>query len=389
MTLPEFEMVFEEHPQAKFLSWGHPEPFKTEHGWVITRYSDVRDMFRFKHITKILPGVDPKAADASSILFRDPPDHGRVRGIASAHLTPQAIEAIQQEVYDGIDCIIQDLPRNQPFDYVDHFAWRVPSMAIGALLGIPEAHHHKMHKIAQRFVQANDPEGPSNETPENVRQSLLDYFEGLIGQEHDSGLLRALYHAHHSGRISLMELLTFCSSLVIAGLETSTNVFSTGMLHVLETPGAWETLVANPPNVSVTAAEEMLRYDPSAIYSTHRVTTQPMQLGEVVIPAGEPILAVILAANMDPSVFPDPLNFDVARTHNPHMAFGGGTHFCLGSWLARMELRRGFQRLAEEFPSLQMTRPARTSLFKKPAQSHKWRELSAVRGLEHLWLNTG
>lgn len=389
MSSPDFEMVFEEHPQALFLSWGHPAPFKTQHGWVITRYNDVRDMFRFKHVTKILPGVDPEAADASPILFRDPPDHGRLRGIASAHLTPQAIEAIQQEVNEGIDKIIEELPRNEPFDFVDRFAWRVPSMAIGALLGIPEAHHHKMHEIAQRFVQANDPGGQSPETPEAVRQSLLDYFEQLIGQEHDSGLLRALYEAHHQGRISRTELLTFCSSLVIGGLETSTNVFSTGMLHTLQTPGAWASLVADPARVSGTAAEEMLRYDPSAMYSTHRVTTQPLQLGETEIPTGEPLLAVILAAHMDPSVFPNPLDFDVERNPNPHLAFGGGAHFCLGSWLVRMELRRGFQRLAEEFPGLKLARPPRKSLFAKPAPSHKWRELSAVRGLEHLWIQTG
>lgn len=386
---PRFEFRFRENPHEMFAQWGQQEPFKSGNQWVIVQHHDAKTALRFKQVSKQFPNVSGEGLERSSVLFRDAPDHGRIRGVATKHLTPDAIASLQAELMDELDLLVAELPESgKPWEFVEQFASRIPSLAVGILLGIPKEHHSFMQTLAHRYVEASDPENAGKagiESAENIREGLLTFFENMLGERSRSGLLNALMQARDEKKLSHLETLTFASSLVIGGLETSANVFSTGMKHLIEHPELQSELRENPSRMSI-AVEEMLRLEPSALYSTYRKTTAPLQLSTVTIPEGEEILVAIAAANRDPKVFPAPNEMRLDRTENPHLSFGGGSHFCLGSWLVRMELTEAFNRLLQRYDRLEFAarKAPWPALFRQAPPPYVWRKLAAVRGLECL-----
>ncbi len=216
--------------------------------------------------------------------------------------------------------------------------------------------------------------------PESVAalKQLLADLEDVIAQrrrEPRDDLISAMVHAQEENdALTDAELLATCNVLLLAGHETTTNLIGNGLLALLRDRDAFETLRAEPallPN----GIEEMLRYD-GPVQGTVRVTLEDVEFSGHSIPAGALVFVSIGAANHDPEVFETPESLDVARDPNPHLAFGVGTHFCVGSALARLEARIAFSGLLDRFPNMELA-----------TETPEYRSNPVLRGLTSLPLH--
>ena len=174
--------------------------------------------------------------------------------------------------------------------------------------------------------------------------------------------------------ISDEDLLANLVLLFIAGHETTTNLIGNGLYRLLTESDALEQLRADPGRMS-TAIDEMLRYD-SPVTVVARVTREPWVIGDLTIPPGEMLYCMTGAANHDPAVFQAPERFDIRRSPNPHLSFGGGVHYCIGAPMARLEAQLAFASLFERFAHLRLAKPEVC-----------WRPLVNLRGLTALWVS--
>jgi cytochrome P450 len=222
---------------------------------------------------------------------------------------------------------------------------------------------------------------PSNLSPDVLRKSitameeLQTYFRGIIAQrraEPRDDLLSALVKAQEEGdRLSDDELLANSVLLLNAGHETTTNLIGNGTLALLRHPDQLRRL-RDDPSLIPSGVEEMLRYD-SPVQFTTRILKADIELGRKKLKAGQIVLLLLGAANRDPEQFPDPDRLDVGRPDNKHVAFGLGSHFCLGAPLARLEGRLVFEALLRRAPGLRLDGPP-----------PKYRQNFNLRGLESL-----
>ena len=206
-------------------------------------------------------------------------------------------------------------------------------------------------------------------------RALQAYFRDIIARrraEPRDDLISGLLKAQEEGdRLSDRELLANCVLLLIAGHETTTNLICNGTYALLRHPDQLKRL-RDDPSLIPTAVEELLRYD-SPVQFTNRFLTADMELGGKTLRAGQMVLLLLAAANRDPEQFPDPDKLDVGRQNNKHVAFGLGSHFCLGAPLARLEGRLVFEALLQRAPNLRLDGPA-----------PRYRQNFNLRGLESL-----
>jgi cytochrome P450 len=190
-----------------------------------------------------------------------------------------------------------------------------------------------------------------------AREELVDYFKAIVARrrrEPGTDLLSALVRAEEAGgRLGEDELYSTVVLLLVAGSETTTNLIGNGLLALLRHPDQMQRLWKDPALVQ-SAVEEMLRYD-SPVQLTTRMAKVDLELHRTRIGQGEWLYLMIGAANRDPAQFPDPDQFNVARTDNKHIAFGAGGHFCLGAPLARLEAQVVFRTLRRRYPNLKLT----------------------------------
>jgi cytochrome P450 len=240
---------------------------------------------------------------------------------------------------------------------------------------------------------------PSKETERRQTQaiqSMSDYFWRLIGNrsQPQQDVLSALISAHHEGLLSKDELLGNCMLLMIAGHETTVNLLGNGLFLLLRYPDQLR-LLQQKPDIWSSAIEEILRFESPVQQGTFRVTTEPIDIAGATLEAGSRVIAIIGSANRDREQFSDPDRFDIMRTPNRHLAFGLGSHFCLGASIARAEARIAFARLFERLPNLRLAsasdapghkRRLKSMLpwFDRAPSERRWRANAATRGLEKL-----
>src|SRR6185312_15711084 len=186
-----------------------------------------------------------------------------------------------------------------------------------------------------------------------------------------TALVRASDHGEH---LSEDEAAAMAFILLFAGFETTINLVGNGYFALLTHPEQRDRLLADP-DLLPTAVEELLRYDGPVEFGTWRFTTEPISVGGVAIPAGEPVLAVLAAADRDPSRFPAPDELDLGRPATGHVALGHGIHFCIGAPLARLEGRIAFERLLARYPAAALARPP---------EALRWHSGLIMRGLYEL-----
>jgi cytochrome P450 len=341
-------------------------------GWVLSRYADCASVLRDPRFsadrTKSNFGGEMKALEERSpyaratsqmMLFRDPPDHTRLRGLVSKAFTPKSVGALEPRIREIVNELLDEAAaKGGRLDIIKDLAYPLPVIVIAEMVGVPP-------EDRVRFKAWSDAVGEGLEpmlTQEQLQRAdaavlaLKDYFAGIIAErrrEPREDLVSALVQAEEEGdRLSEEELYTTLILLLVAGNETTTNLIGNGTLALLRHPGQYE-LLRNQPEIVESAVEELLRYD-SPVQSTGRVATEDLDLNGVRVRKGEFVVTLIGAANRDPEQFPDPNRLDLARKDNRHLSFGMGNHFCMGAPLARLEGRIAFSALAERYSELRL-----------------------------------
>jgi cytochrome P450 len=353
--------------------------------WVLTRYDDVAGMLRDprfcrKGFERILAARFGDAGFDLSMLFRDPPDHTRLRTLVSKAFTPRVVEQMREHIQEIVDGLLARLVPAGAMDLVADFAYPLPVAVICEMLGVPGAERERFRDWTLHIARSLDAIALPTE-PDVVerglaaRHALADYFRGLIAErrrEPRGDLLSELIAAEEQGdRLSEGELMATILLLFVAGHETTVNLIGNGTLALLRHPGELRRL-REDPSLLPSAVEELLRYDGPA-QRTGRICSAEVEFGGRSIPENSVVLGIIGAANRDPAVFSDPDRLDVGRAENRHLAFGWGIHFCLGASLARLEAQIALGTLLRRLPRLALA-----------TATPEWRPASALRGLQAL-----
>jgi cholest-4-en-3-one 26-monooxygenase len=249
--------------------------------------------------------------------------------------------------------------RDDVIDYVPNLAAELPLVVIAELLGIPYEDRQKIFEWSNRLVGASDPEYAGEGTSGiNASLELYAYAQSLADDRRArtmDDIVTTLVTAELDGeKLSDIEFNVFVLLLSVAGNETTRNLISGGMLALMENPDQRDRLLADLDGLLPTAVDEMLRYV-SPVQYFRRTATTDAEIRGVPVAAGDKVTIWYGAANRDEEVFDDPQSFDVGRSPNEHIAFGGrGPHFCLGASLARMEIRVMFEEILSRLPDMRL-----------------------------------
>jgi len=337
---------------------------ETLNAWVLTSYADAVVMLRdprfsaVRFVTdtnQIPPEVvealgSPMRALTRQMLFLDPPDHTRLRGLVAKAFTPRVVEAMRTHIQEIVDRLLDAAQSSGQIELMGQFANPLPAIVIAEMLGVPAEDRDKFTVWSAHFGSLL--EGKDMTMEEMVQAFLgvsafMDYFRGIIAARRTTpkdDLLQAMIDAEEGGDVlGEEELLGNCVLILAAGHITTTHLIGNGMLALLNNPEQYELLKHNPDIVSL-AVMELLRYD-GPVQATGRVLKEDLTLRDKQLKAGQHVVASLGAANHDPAQFAAPDSLDVSRVENRHLAFGQGVHFCLGAPLARLEAEVAFSTL--------------------------------------------
>jgi cytochrome P450 len=331
-------------------------------------------------VTTVLRDDETYSAEqflAPSMLTTDPPEHTRLRTLVNKAFTGRRVQDLAPRIQEIVDGLLTDVEDDPPMDVIAQFAYPLPITVIAELLGVEGERRDFFREASVKIAVALGPVRDPRLAMEAFqgRTDLMTYFEDLIRRRREEprdDLLSAMLRAEERGDfLSHTEVLSMMLLLLVGGHETTVNLIGNGLLALLRNPDQLK-LLRSDEGIGKRAVEEILRYDSPVQYSG-RIVAQDTELGGHAIKAGQRMRMNFGAANRDPEVFDDPERFDVTREHNPHLAFGSGTHFCLGGQLARLEGRIALTSLVRRFPALRLA-----------TDELKWRPAPVLRGLEAL-----
>ncbi len=293
-----------------------------------------------------------------SFLFRDPPDHTRLRGLVNKAFTPRVVERLRPRIQARVDELLDAVAEQGSLEVIEDLAYPLPVAVICELLGVPVEDHVTFRDWSRQAARSLDPEEAlspqEQEQRRNVIESFRNYFRELIAKRRKNpqdDLISALIAAEDEGnKLSEQELLSTCILLLIAGHETTVNLIGNGTLALLRHPDQLAKL-RDDPSLAQSAVEEVLRYD-APVQFTGRIAREEMEVGGATLQKGQQSVILLASANRDAAQFPDPDRFDITREGNQQIAFSFGIHFCLGAPLARVEGQIALSTLARRFNNL-------------------------------------
>ena len=359
------------------------EPEQPEGGfWVLTRHADVvrcnRQWENFSSQRKgtILTEDRADLEVARMMLDLDPPEHTRLRTLVSRGFTPKVIRSMDGHFTDVARGIIKSGVASVDFDFVADVAAELPLIAIAELLGVPAEDRRNLFKWSNTMVGSNDPEYATNsDMAQSAMMELYMYANELAAArkiEPKQDIITTLLEADGDQQLTEHEFDLFVLLLSVAGNETTRNATAQGLLAFLEHPEQWQLLKSDPAKYLDGAIEEVLRFG-TPVMHFRRTATNDLELHGQQIKEGDPVVMYYISADRDELVFDDPDEFDITRSPNPHLAFGGGgPHHCLGVSLARLEMRIMFEQLVEQVDHFELTAP--------PARLRS----NFIHGLKHL-----
>ena len=365
----------------------HWDPFL--HCWVVTRYEDVqRVLHSFAAARTPTPeqlehlGLEHLAPLARimvrQMLFMDPPDHTRLRRLASTAFTPRRVEGLRSHIREIANRLVDKVIAAGRMDVIADLAAPLPAIVTAELFGVPSEDHAMLKDWSTDFAEML---GNFQHNPDRFARALAAaegmsaYFREQIVEHRRhprDGLLQALIEAEVDGStLSLDELVANLIVTMVGGQETTTNLIGNGLLSLLRWPAEFARLEADR-SLIVPAVEELLRFEAPSQH-TARLAPEDLMLGGKAIRKRQAVIAVMAAANRDPERFPDPDRLDLTREDNRHMSFGWGPHFCFGAPLARLEGQVVFETILDRMPGLELEPGSLT-----------WRTNLGLRGLTAL-----
>jgi cholest-4-en-3-one 26-monooxygenase len=353
--------------RARGIEPGFPERF-----WAISRHADVvtvsRQFQTFSSAKKgsLLQQNRPDLDIARLMIDTDPPDHTRLRTQVNRGFTPRAMRMMEDHYREVSRKIVAEAVEQGDVEFVTKVSAELPLIAIAEMLGVPVEDRHKVFEWSNRMVGSQDPDyGGGADDSTSASTELYMYFNALAAEKRQTprnDIITILLGLDPEGnelptdRLSDHEFDLFMLLLTVAGNETTRNGISHGLLALIDHPGEWAKLKADPSLVD-SAVEEMLRWG-TPVMNFVRTATGDVELHGTQIKEGDSVVMLYASANRDEDVFADPFKFDVTRSPNPHLTFGGGgPHFCLGANLARMEMRILFQEIVQQVGTIEQTGP--------------------------------
>ncbi|WP_329582975.1 cytochrome P450 [Kitasatospora sp. NBC_01250] len=362
--------------------------------WLVTRYADARQALADARLSKNpahhseqahrtgrvgIPG-ERQADLMTHLLNIDPPDHTRLRRLVSKAFTPRRVAEFEPRVQQLTDRLIDGFAARGSADLIHEFAFPLPIYAICDLLGVPAEDQDDFRDWAGMMIRHGG--GPRGGVARAVKR-MRTYLAELIhrkradpGDDLISGLIRASDHGEH---LTENEAAAMAFILLFAGFETTVNLIGNGLYSLMNQPlqraRLQESIARGESGLLATGVEELLRFDGPVELATWRFATEPLTIGGVRIPVGDPVLVVLAAADRDPARFERPDTLDLARRDNPHLGFGHGIHYCIGAPLARLEGQAALATLLTRLPDLR--------LAADPAEL-RWRGGLIMRGLREL-----
>ena len=294
------------------------------------------------------------------LVNRDPPQHTKLRRMVSLGFTPRRIAMLEEKVRLRAGEIIDRIALRGECDFVTDLAADLPLQVIAELVGVPMEDRGKVFEWSNKLIGFDDPEyvGDREEQKQTAMEVYLyaNQLAELRRQQPTDDLTSVLVNGEVDGeRLNEMEFDLFFLLLLVAGNETTRNAISGGMLALINHPDQRARLLADPSLMSTTT-EEILRWV-SPVNCFRRTVMQDTTIGSQAVREGDKVVMFYPAANRDERVFANPNTFDVGRTPNDHLAFGIGTHFCIGNALARLEIKVMFEELLRRLPDIELAGP--------------------------------
>ncbi len=370
--------------------------------WIVTRYADVKQValnngqISADRLTPFFR-ANPEHRRGSIenlarylnhwMVFRDPPDHTRLRRLFNKAFTPTSVENLRPNIESIVAELIEGLQakarRDGTADFIADFAYPLPALVIMDLLGVPRADLARMKVWSDDialFIGTAQVAGNKYLRAEAGARAMAAYFRELVEQRaaepRDDMIGKLVQARDEADALTVDEIIGTCILLLFAGHETTTNLIGNGFLYSMKHREQWERLVAEP-SLAAPAVEEYLRYDgPSGALA--RVAAADIEMAGRTIRAGDRVFAFVNSANRDPEAFDDPERFDIGRARNPHLTFGHGIHFCMGAPLARLEAQIAAVRLGEWLPGIRLA-----------GGEPEWHDSLILRGVKSLPVQLG
>jgi cytochrome P450 len=339
--------------------------------WLIVRHDEAKAALNHPGLSKdmhaalardgavVAEGL-PGPAFARHMLSVDPPDHTRLRRLASTAFSRSRVEALRPRIQATADALLDELgTRDDVVDLVRGFAFPLPFIVISELLGVPESDRADLgNSITTLLAPAAASEPPAEAVLASRKvvrylTELVTRKRAIAGEDLISDLVRA---ADEDDALSEQEILSTIFQLVVAGHDTTASLIGNAIVALLLHPDQRDALVADPALVPH-AIEEILRWDAPVPHSTFRYATEDIALAGTVIPAPAQVIISLAAANRDPDRYASPDTFDITRADTSHLAFGHGIHHCLGARLARLEGTIALTTLHRRFPTMRLAVP--------------------------------
>ena len=365
-----FPHDFFRHLRREAPVYYHAHHCKGQDGFfALSKYHDIRAVSKNPGLFCSGKGITlhdaPMADDSveygqSSMIYMDPPEHIRNRKLISTLFMPRHLQKLEPHIQQLARNIVDRVSAKGRCDFVLDIAAELPLQVIAEFVGVPQKQRHTLFECSNRMVGSEDPEYAATEdSMTEAAFELYNLANELLQQrqrEPQDDIITRLMNAEIDGeKLSPEEFSGFFILLANAGNETTRNQTSQGLRMLLQNPEQKEELVAHIDDDEYLerAVEEMLRYSAPVMYFC-RAATQDTEIRGVEIQAGQRIALYYPSANRDEEIFQAPDTFDLTRYPNPHLAFGAGEHFCLGSSLARMQLRAIFRAVLERLPDIQL-----------------------------------
>lgn len=360
--------------------------------WFIHRYDDALDALRDPRFSSERIGAaydrltDEQKAQRQPtydilmdwLVFRDPPDHTRLRRLVSRAFTPRAVEAWRDRITGVVDELIDGLSGRDNFDLIEDFAYPIPAVVIAEMMGVPPDDRDRFKDWSDDVMILVFGARGVGDRRARAQQGLIElaaYLGDLVThyRQHPADNIISNLVEVSEGDDSLQdpEIVANCVLFLFGGHETTTNLIGNGIRVLLNHPDQLQKL-RDDPSIIKSAVEEILRFDGPSKMEVRTLADQ-VEMGGKTLPAGDMVYLVQHAANRDPEVFDQPDQFDIARDPNNHIGFGFGLHFCLGASVARLEGTIALEALVRRLPNLELG-----------PESEVWVPTMLSRGLEHL-----